>query len=63
MRFSEALVALHDAVQGGIGDGDVSYLGVPMFHRQLTGNDGGRVSGASAETLTRKLISASLNRC
>lgn len=32
---------MHQAVQDAVGEGGIADLGVPLRHRQLTGQDGG----------------------
>lgn len=40
------MVALHDAVKEGVGDGGVADPRVAVLDRQLAGDDGGLVAGA-----------------
>ena len=42
-RQGETVMALHQSVQHGVGDGSCSDPCVPMFDRQLTGDDRGLV--------------------
>ncbi len=41
----EAVVALHDAVQDGVGDGGIAAPCMPVIDRQLAGNDCGLAAG------------------
>ncbi len=45
----EAMTAMHDAVEDGVGQGRIVEVGVPMFNWQLTGDQGGFAGGAIVE--------------
>src|SRR5208282_4187325 len=45
----EAMTAVHDAVEDGVGQGWIVEIGVPMFNGQLTGDQGGFAGRAIVE--------------
>src|SRR6266542_2064071 len=46
----ETMAAVHDAVENGVGQGRIVEIGIPMFDRQLTGDQRGLASGASPQS-------------
>lgn len=47
------MIALHDAVQDGVGDGGIADPGVPVLDRQLAGDDGALGAGAVVDDLQK----------
>lgn len=47
----KSVVALHDAVQDGVGDGGVTDPCMPVFDRQLAGDDRGLAAGPVVDDL------------
>ena len=47
------MTALHDAVENGVGDGRIADPGVPVFNRQLAGDDRRLVGGTVVDDLSR----------
>src|SRR6266498_1770270 len=43
------MTAMHDAIEDGVGQGRIVEVGVPMFDRQLTGDQGGFAGDAIVE--------------
>src|SRR6266545_4063948 len=43
------MTAMHDAIEDGVGQGRIVEVGVPMFNRQLTGDQGGLAGAAIVE--------------
>lgn len=50
------MVVLHDAVEDDVGDGGVADPRVPVFDRQLAGDDGGLVAGVVVDNLWQSRV-------
>jgi hypothetical protein len=55
----KAMMALHNAIENGVGDGGVADRRMPMVKRQLTRNDRGFIRGAVVSHLQEKPLSVS----
>lgn len=49
------MVALHDAVEDSVGDGGIADPGMPVFDRQLAGDDGGLAACAVIDDLAERV--------
>ena len=57
------MVALHDAVEHGIGRRLISYLLVPVFNGELACDDGGAAACAAIDDLQQVAARLAIHRC
>ncbi len=57
------MAAVHDAIEDSVGQRGIVEVGVPMFDRQLTGNQGGFAGGAIVEQFEQIIAFGLTDRC
>jgi hypothetical protein len=57
------MTAVHDAVENGVGQGRVVEIRVPMFDRQLTGDQGSFAGGAIVKQFEQVIAFGLADRC
>ena len=57
------MTAVHDAVEDGVGEGRIVEVGVPMFDRQLTGDQSGFAGSAIVEQFEQVIAFGLADRC